>query len=51
MLIQTLSALWLIAAIPAPDAAQAPAYREPKARRQFISLSFETQFVQPQGFA
>ena len=50
MLIQTTSALWLVAALAAPDAAQTPAYREPKARRHFISVSFERQYVQPHGF-
>ena len=50
MLIQTASALWLVAALSAP-APQAPTYREPKARRHFISLSYERQFVQPYGFA
>lgn len=51
MLLQTLSALWLVTAAAPPDAAQGPAYREPKARRHFISVSYETQYVQPYGFA
>ena len=51
MLTQTLPVLWLVAALAAPAGAQAPAYREAKARRHFISLSFERQFVQPYGFA
>ena len=52
MPIQTISALWLVAALAAPDAPQnAAAYREPKARRHFISVSFERQYVQPYGFA
>ena len=64
MLIQTASALWLVAAltVPPPAAAtarpaaprrvdaQPQAYRAPKARRHFISVSFERQFVQPYGF-
>ena len=51
MLIQTASALWLVATLAAPDAAPRQTYREPKARKHFISLSYETQFVQPFGFA
>lgn len=45
-----MSALWLLAALAAPEAPQGPAYREPKARRHFISVSFEKQYVQPYGF-
>ena len=51
MLIQTASALWLVAALAAPDAAPRQTYREPKARKHFISVSYETQYVQPFGFA
>jgi hypothetical protein len=51
MLIQTASALWLAAAFAAPQAAQPPSYREPAARRHFVSVSFERQYVQPYGFA
>jgi hypothetical protein len=43
--------MWLVAALATPDVAQAPAYRAAKARRHFISVSFERQFVQPYGFA
>ncbi|HET7697954.1 MAG TPA: hypothetical protein VFK57_19730 [Vicinamibacterales bacterium] len=50
MLIQTASALWLVAALAAPDAAP-QTYRAAKARRHFISVSYETQYVQPYGFA
>jgi hypothetical protein len=50
MLIQTASALWLAAALSAPPP-QAQTYQEPKARRHFISVSYERQFVQPYGFA
>jgi hypothetical protein len=50
MLIQTASALWLVAALAAPDTTQAPAYRAQKARRHFVSVSFERQFVQPYAF-
>ncbi len=52
MLIQTASALWLVAALAAPEASpQAPSYKEPRARRHFISVSYERQYVQPFGFA
>jgi hypothetical protein len=51
MLTQTMSALWLAAALTAPAGAQASPYREAKARRHFITLSFEKQYVQPFGFA
>jgi hypothetical protein len=51
MLIQTVSALWLAAMLAGPDAAQAQApYGAAKARRHFISVSYERQFVQPYGF-
>jgi hypothetical protein len=43
--------MWLVAALATPDVAQVPAYRAAKARRHFISVSFERQFVQPYGFA
>ena len=46
-----MATLCLVAALAAPVAAQAPVYRPAKARRQFISVSFEKQFVQPYGFA
>jgi hypothetical protein len=50
MLIQTVSALWLVAALTAPAATQPKTYRAAKARRHFISLSLERQFVQPYSF-
>jgi hypothetical protein len=50
MLIQTVSAAWLVAALAAPQATQPQAYNAPKARRHFISVSLETQFVQPYSF-
>ena len=50
MLIQTVSAMWLAAALTAADPAQAPVYDQAKARRHFISVSYERQFVQPFGF-
>ena len=59
MLIQTVSAICLVAALATPGEGpalsavegQSPAYRAPKARRHFISVSFDKQFVQPYGFA
>jgi hypothetical protein len=51
MLIQTASALWLVAALAAPEAAAPQTYREPKARKHFITVSYERQYVQPYGFA
>jgi hypothetical protein len=58
MLIQTVSALWLVAALAAPAPAPAPSrvegqpqpYSKPKARRHFISVTLETQFVQAYSF-
>jgi hypothetical protein len=49
MLIQTVSALWLVAAL-AAETPQAQGYKASKPRRQFISVSFETQYVQPYSF-
>jgi hypothetical protein len=51
MLIQTLPAVCLVAALAASDAAaQAQPYRPPQARRHFISITFDKQFVQPYSF-
>ena len=53
MLIQTVSAVCLVAALAASDAQAQPqpaAYKAPKARRHFISVSVERQFVQPYAF-
>jgi hypothetical protein len=50
MLLQTASALWLVAALAAPDAPQPQPYQVPKARRHFVSVSYERQYVQPIGF-
>jgi hypothetical protein len=51
MLTQTLSAVCLVAALAASDAsAQPQAYRPPKARRHFISITFDKQFIQPYSF-
>jgi hypothetical protein len=43
--------MWLVAALAGSDETlQSQTYRAPKARRHFISLSFDKQFVQPYGF-
>lgn len=49
MLIQTASALWLVASLAAPPPQQ-PSYQAPKARRHFISITFDRQWIQPYGF-
>jgi hypothetical protein len=51
MLIQTVAAAALLAVLSVGSPAQAQTYQEEKARRHFISISFEKQYVQPQGFA
>jgi hypothetical protein len=50
MLIQTLSAMWLVASLAAPHPPQPTNYRAAKARRHFISVTVEKQFVQPYSF-
>jgi hypothetical protein len=52
MLIQTACALWLVAAraAPAMPQTQPPPYSAPKARRRFITITFDKQFVQPYSF-
>jgi hypothetical protein len=50
MPIQTASALLIATALTLPAAAQAQTYEPAKARRHFISISYERQFIQPQGF-
>src|SRR4051794_10089899 len=51
MLIQTLAALWVAGSMAAAPAAQAPPYKAKKARRHFISVTIDRQFVQPYAFA
>jgi hypothetical protein len=51
MLIQTIAALAVAGAIAAPAAAQSQAYQAKKARRHFISVTYDWQFVQPYSFA
>lgn len=50
MRIQTAVAVCLAAMIAAPGIAEAQSYRGAKARKHFISISFERQFVQPYSF-
>jgi hypothetical protein len=50
MLIQTLAALWVAGSVAAPAPA-AQAYHAKKARRHFVSITYERQFVQPYAFA
>ena len=50
MLIQTVSAVWMIAALAAAETAQPPRYAVQKARRHFISITFDKQYVQPYSF-
>jgi hypothetical protein len=42
--------MWLVAALAAPEPPAPQAYRPPKARRHFISVSVDTEFVQPYSF-
>ena len=51
MLIQTVSVMWLVASLAAPHPPQAKTYKAAKARRHFISITFEKQFIQPYSFA
>jgi hypothetical protein len=50
MLIQTLAALWVAGALAAPPQAATQPYHAAKARKRFISLTFEKQSVQPSAF-
>jgi hypothetical protein len=51
MSIQTVSALCLAAALAASETpAQAQTYQASKARRHFVSITFDKQFIQPYGF-
>jgi hypothetical protein len=51
MLIQTLAALWVAGSMAAAPAAQAQPYKPKKARRHFISVTIDRQYVQPYAFA
>jgi hypothetical protein len=50
MLIQTVSAVWLVASLVAGEKPAAQSYKVAKARRHFISVSVEKQFIQPYSF-
>jgi hypothetical protein len=50
MLIQTLAALWVAGSIAAP-APRPQAYHAKRARRHFVSISIDRQYVQPYSFA
>jgi hypothetical protein len=51
MLIQTLAALWVAGTIAAPASPPAQGYQPKKARKHFVSVTFEKQFIQPYSFA
>jgi hypothetical protein len=50
MLIQTVSTACLVAALATPVRAEPQTYRAPKARRHFISVTVDKQFVKPYSF-
>jgi len=50
MLLQTVSAVWLVAALAAPERPQPRAYQAPKARRHFVSVWVAREFVEPYSF-
>jgi hypothetical protein len=49
MLIQTLAALWVAGSLAAQPGATHP-YQAQKARKRFISITFDKQYVQPSAF-
>jgi hypothetical protein len=51
MLLQTLSAAWLVAAMSMPAPAQGTSYTPTKARKYFISVSYDWQYTNPLSFA
>jgi hypothetical protein len=51
MLFQTLSAAWIVAAMTLPSPAQGASYSPPKARRHFITVSYDWQYTHPLSFA
>src|SRR6185436_17216421 len=51
MLIQTLATLGVACAIAVPAAAQSQVYQPTKARKHFISVTFDRVYVQPYSFA
>ena len=50
MLVQSIAALALVALAAAPAAAQSDVYKVRKARRHFISVSYDWQYIQPYSF-
>jgi hypothetical protein len=50
MLIQTVAAVWMLAALAASGNPRPQPYKAAKARRHFISVSYEKQYVQPYSF-
>jgi hypothetical protein len=51
MLIQTIAALGVVCALAVPAAAQTPAYQAKKARKHFISITFDQLWIHPYSFA
>jgi hypothetical protein len=50
MLVQSMAALALLALTAVPASAQSSAYQVRKARRHFVSFSYDWQYIQPYGF-
>jgi hypothetical protein len=50
MLVQSIAAVMLVALTAAPAAAQADVYQTRKARRHFVSFSYDWQYIQPYSF-
>src|SRR5258708_35796644 len=50
MLLQPVSAVWLVAALAAPERPQPRAYQAPKARRHFVSVWLARECVEPYAF-
>ena len=50
MVFQTASVIWLIGTLSAPAPAHAQVYQAHKARRHFISVSYDWQYTHPMGF-
>lgn len=50
MLIQTVAAVWMLSALAASGNPRPQPYQAAKARRHFISVSYEKQYVQPYSF-
>jgi hypothetical protein len=51
MLFQTLSAAWLVAAMTTPAPVQRTSYSPVKARKHFVSVSYDWQYTHPLSFA